>query len=48
MGKAIPQLTTKQVNASHWALWEKPAEVNQALEAWFNEVVEGGSRVAKL
>ncbi|KAL4761077.1 alpha/beta fold hydrolase [Aspergillus foveolatus] len=48
MGKAIPQLTTKQVNASHWALWEKPAEVNQALEAWFNEVVEGGSRVTKL
>ncbi|KAL4742373.1 Alpha/Beta hydrolase protein [Aspergillus similis] len=48
MGKAIPQLTTKQVNASHWLLWEKPAEVNQALEAWFNEVVEGGSRVTKL
>ncbi|KAL4976838.1 Alpha/Beta hydrolase protein [Aspergillus desertorum] len=48
MRKAVPRLMTKQVNASHWALWEKPAEVNQALEAWIDDVVEGGSREAKL
>ncbi|RDW79175.1 alpha/beta fold hydrolase [Aspergillus mulundensis] len=48
MGKVIPQLTTKQVNASHWALWEKPEEVNAALEAWMDEVVKGSNGVAKL
>jgi pimeloyl-ACP methyl ester carboxylesterase len=39
MAKHIPRLTTKQVNTSHWALWEKPAEVNEIISGWLKEVV---------
>ncbi|KAL4916593.1 Alpha/Beta hydrolase protein [Aspergillus aurantiobrunneus] len=48
MGKYLPQLTTKQVDASHWALWEKPKEVNDILNTWVNEVVEGRATGPKL
>jgi soluble epoxide hydrolase/lipid-phosphate phosphatase len=34
MEKSIPQLTRKEVEASHWALWEKPAEVNGFIRDW--------------
>ncbi|KAL3473981.1 Alpha/Beta hydrolase protein [Aspergillus californicus] len=40
-GRYLPQLTTKQVDASHWALWERPKEVNTILEAWLDEVIIG-------
>ena len=39
MGKLIPDLRTKEVDASHWALWERPAEVNGYVKDWFEEVV---------
>ncbi|TVY28490.1 Bifunctional epoxide hydrolase [Lachnellula hyalina] len=32
MEKSFRSLTKGEVNASHWALWEKPAEVNQYLK----------------
>jgi pimeloyl-ACP methyl ester carboxylesterase len=30
----IPDLTFKEVAASHWVLWEKPAEANAILQDW--------------
>ncbi|KAL2011318.1 hypothetical protein VTN00DRAFT_4036 [Thermoascus crustaceus] len=39
MSKVIPKLTVKQVDTSHWALWEKPDEVNKILVRWLEEVV---------
>lgn len=39
MERNVPELTIKQVTASHWALWEKPAEVNAILEKWLKENV---------
>lgn len=48
MGKTLPNLTTNQVDASHWALWEKPQDVNAILDNWLDEVVEGRDRKAKL
>ncbi|KAJ5468978.1 hypothetical protein N7475_006730 [Penicillium sp. IBT 31633x] len=37
MAKHIPRLTVKQVNTSHWALWEKPEEVNEILGTWLKD-----------
>lgn len=37
MAKHIPNLTLNQVNASHWALWEKPEEVNNIISEWLKE-----------
>jgi pimeloyl-ACP methyl ester carboxylesterase len=34
MGQSIPNLTKKEVDASHWALWERPAEVNAYVKEW--------------
>ncbi|KAL2864463.1 alpha/beta fold hydrolase [Aspergillus lucknowensis] len=45
MAKHLPQLTIKQVDTSHWALWEKPKEVNEILDKWVDEVVCGGREV---
>ncbi|KAJ9383827.1 hypothetical protein DTO063F5_5131 [Paecilomyces variotii] len=39
MGKFVPNLIVEQVDTSHWALWEKPGEVNAILEMWFKDVV---------
>jgi pimeloyl-ACP methyl ester carboxylesterase len=39
MDRFVPTLVVKQVDAAHWALWEKPAEVNQFVKSWFEEVV---------
>jgi pimeloyl-ACP methyl ester carboxylesterase len=47
MAKHLPQLQIKHVDASHWALWERPKEVNEILDVWVDEVVAGG-RSAKL
>lgn len=41
MKENIPKLTVKQVDANHWALWEKPAECNAILEQWLKEFVLG-------
>ncbi|KAL4931924.1 alpha/beta fold hydrolase [Aspergillus undulatus] len=50
MAKHLPRLRTEDVDASHWVLWERPAEVNGVLERWLDEVVEGEGegRVVKL
>lgn len=47
MAKHIPNFTLKQVNTSHWALWEKPEEVNHIISDWFKENVFAG-RAGKL
>lgn len=41
MAKTIPRLNVKQIDTSHWALWEKPEEVNGIIERWVREVVFG-------
>lgn len=48
MSKHIPNLTLKQVNTAHWALWEKPEEVNVILEEWLKGTVFAERRVGKL
>jgi soluble epoxide hydrolase/lipid-phosphate phosphatase len=42
MHERVDRLTTRQVTAGHWALWEKPEEVNRILKEWFDGVVFGG------
>ncbi|KAJ5184245.1 Epoxide hydrolase [Penicillium capsulatum] len=46
MGKSmknhLPQMTLKEVNTSHWALWEKPEEVNAILTEWLKDVAPAG------
>lgn len=42
MGRNILKLVVKEVVASHWALWERPAEVNAILEKWLRENVLSG------
>ena len=39
MGKHIPKLTMKQVDTAHWALWEKPQELNEIIAEWLQSVV---------
>jgi pimeloyl-ACP methyl ester carboxylesterase len=34
MPEFIPQLTVEQVNTSHWAILEKPQDVNDILSQW--------------
>jgi soluble epoxide hydrolase/lipid-phosphate phosphatase len=34
MEKNFRSLTRGEVDASHWALWEKPTEVNQLIKEW--------------
>jgi pimeloyl-ACP methyl ester carboxylesterase len=34
MDKYIKDLTTHFVKAGHWALWEKPEEVNGFIREW--------------
>ncbi|TGJ70009.1 hypothetical protein EYR41_006007 [Orbilia oligospora] len=37
--KFIPDLTSKQVEASHWMVWEQTDEVNSILKDWIGNVV---------
>lgn len=41
MLKTVPRLSLKQVDTSHWALWEKPEDVNGIIAKWMTEVVFG-------
>ncbi|KAF7622913.1 hypothetical protein AFLA_010231 [Aspergillus flavus NRRL3357] len=33
----VPNLTVKEVEAGHWALWQKPAEVNTFVTEWLQQ-----------
>jgi hypothetical protein len=33
-GENVPEYTTKNVDASHWLLWQKPEEVNGIISEW--------------
>ena len=41
MEKWITNLTRREVDAAHWAMWERPNEVNDFLKEWFVKVVFG-------
>jgi pimeloyl-ACP methyl ester carboxylesterase len=34
MGENVPEFTSKNVDASHWLLWQKPEEVNGIISEW--------------
>ncbi|KAJ5560922.1 hypothetical protein N7535_009119 [Penicillium sp. DV-2018c] len=48
MAKHVPRLTLKQVDTAHWALWEKPDEVNDILATWLKDQVFAEGRAGKL
>lgn len=48
MERHVPNLTLKQVDTGHWALWEKPQEVNEIIAEWFQSVVFKGERSGSL
>ncbi|KAJ5677527.1 uncharacterized protein N7477_003160 [Penicillium maclennaniae] len=37
MLEAVSHLTVVDIEASHWILWQKPEEVNEALRHWFDK-----------
>jgi pimeloyl-ACP methyl ester carboxylesterase len=39
MGERIPKLTRREVEAGHWALWERPADCNRLIGEWLEEKV---------
>ena len=39
MGDRIPRLTRAEVESGHWALWQKPAEINQIVKSWLEDKV---------
>ncbi|PGH36032.1 hypothetical protein GX50_01202 [[Emmonsia] crescens] len=42
MSKYLPNLTTAEVVAGHWALWQAPTECNEAIRKWMEGVVFTG------
>lgn len=42
MDKVVPQLTRDEVDAEHWAHWQKAEECNRIIKGWFEGVVFGG------
>ena len=42
MEQSIPNLTRGEVPASHWALWQTPAETNAIIKRWIEGVVLDG------
>ncbi|PGH15456.1 hypothetical protein AJ79_02433 [Helicocarpus griseus UAMH5409] len=42
MAKYVPNLTTAEVEAGHWALWQAPGECNEAIGKWIEGVVFAG------
>ncbi|KAJ5584967.1 uncharacterized protein N7459_004767 [Penicillium hispanicum] len=48
MARLVPNLAQKQVDTGHWALWEKPQEVNEIIVEWFQGVVFKGERSGSL
>ena len=48
MAEHMPRLTVKQVDTSHWALWEKPEEVNEIIAGWLKNVAFVERQAGKL
>ncbi|KAH8890780.1 epoxide hydrolase [Thozetella sp. PMI_491] len=48
MPQSFDNLTMKEVDATHWALWEAAAEVNNHLEQFLNSVVKGSGPKAAI
>ena len=48
MAKHVPNMTMKQVNTAHWALWEKPEDVNRIISTWMKDVVFADGSLGKL
>lgn len=44
MESRIPKLTRRTVEASHWALWEKPDEVNKHIGEWVQKFLDQAGR----
>lgn len=44
MGERIPKLTRREVNAGHWALWQRPDECNRIIREWLEEKVFVGGK----
>ncbi|KAF7504089.1 hypothetical protein GJ744_002854 [Endocarpon pusillum] len=38
----LPRLRRREIKAGHWALWERPMEVNEVIKEWVEEVIFGG------
>lgn len=38
MERFVSKLTRKEVEASHWALWQKPVEINGMIKEWLERV----------
>lgn len=41
MEEKIQLLTRREIDTSHWALWQKPEEINGIIRDWLNGVVFG-------
>ncbi|TID15168.1 Alpha/Beta hydrolase protein [Venturia nashicola] len=41
MERYVPNLSRRSVNAAHWAMWERPSEVNEFVKKWFASCVFG-------
>lgn len=48
MQARIPKLVRRDVEASHWALWEKPEEVNKHIVEFVDNFLKQQQRTAKL
>lgn len=46
MNKFIPNLTRKEVDAGHWALWQAKDHVNSIIKEWIESVVWAGQKSA--
>lgn len=40
MEQYIPNLTRQSVEANHWALWEKPTDVNRHITEWLERITQ--------
>jgi len=46
MGERIPRLTRETVESGHWALWQRPKEVNGLIGRWLDEKVFNGGKAS--
>lgn len=45
MGQKIKKYTRKDVDAGHWCMWEKPAEINEMIKKWMEEKLWNKSKL---